>query len=279
MNITDLSYTAQAFDALGIALPAEFERARSVLGTAQQTAAANPAQDVLDDFLTGSSTAALVEKVRAAALDLTATQAAHQIIRDLQNPLGKHAAAAIRADADRLIAELAARFDEAASAMIAAAELFDTSATAEDVLRIGPAAAAAWAQLDGARATLDRIDTARGAMFHYGVPSDTSRRVLMYLADVRDPISLATAQDAFETSSHLAGPGGRWHALAATGLRLHLNTAAEVAALEDALRTDQERQAAEQQAARTRMSAEQQADAEHELRMRTKVMARGRRSR
>jgi hypothetical protein len=233
--LVDLTYTASAFEALDVELPAEFRRAHAALATAGAVATSNPAETVLEDFRAGMTPEELAERVQAAALALTAQQNAHQIIRDLQSPLAKHARAAVRENGDALIRAMRKKFDHAAKAMNAAAGLFPAQSSAEDVLRLGSAAAAAWGQLAEASRVLNLVHAARMAMAGYGTYSDPEHRVLMYVADVRDPQSLAVAADAFDRDGHRAGPGGRWHALAAAGFKLRLNTAAEMAALEQAL--------------------------------------------
>ncbi len=91
------------------------------------------------------------ELLRSAALAAAAQDKAHALLRDLQIPLVRRFAQAVRGDADRLITDLRKVFTPAAKVVQRAGALFPVGATGEQVLAAGTQAAATWRELEQAR--------------------------------------------------------------------------------------------------------------------------------
>ena len=102
------------------------------------------------------------------------------------------------------------------------------------------------------------------ANFGYGV---SPHRPAYFVADISTQDEMIAAVAAY---GHSSGRGGRFHALSVAGHRLHLNDAAEVAAIDAAVQADVSAITAGR-ARGPRMSAEQQRSAERELRIRASV--------
>ncbi len=210
-----------------------------LLSVGVDTALANPVDSLAADFANGSLTLEdFPARLRAAALELAAKGSARAVLRDLHNPLTRHAARAVRDDGDRLITELRRPFDQAKTSMTTAGSLFDENTRPEQVLALGPEAAAAWQQMTADADILDLVRAARMDMSRWGYGT-APQRTLLFTSGIDTTDQLAVAEQAFSRS---AGPGRHWHALA-VGFHLHLGTAEEVIATQARLRTDAEQQA------------------------------------
>ncbi len=239
-DLVELHQFARNLERLGVEPPAEFTRARSLLSIGLDTALANPVDALLADFANGSLTEQeFPARLRAAALEVAAKDAAYAVLRDLTPPLVRHAARAVRDDGDRLIHELRVPFDQASKSMITAGALFDEETSPEQVLALGGDAPAVWQRMAADADVLDLVRAARLDMSRWGFGS-APQHTLMFTADINSADQLAVAEMAFNRS---AGPGRHWHALAAAGFRLHLGTAEEVAAAQAHLREEAEQQA------------------------------------
>ncbi len=124
-DLVELHQFARSLERLGVEPPAEFTRARALLalglGLGLNTAVASPVDPLLADFQSGALTAdAFPDRLRAAALEVAAKDAAYAVLRDLTPPLVRHAARAVRDDGDRLITELRRPFDRAKASMTTA---------------------------------------------------------------------------------------------------------------------------------------------------------------
>ncbi len=236
----ELHAFARNLERLGIDPPAEFVRARTLLTLGVDTALANPVDALLADFQTGSLTERkFPDRLRAAALEVAAKDAAYAVLRDLTPPLVRHAARAVRDDGDRLITELRRPFDQAKASMTTAGALFDERTSPERVLALGGEAAAAWQQMAADADTLDAVRAARMDLARWGYGT-APQRTLMFTSGIDTADQLAVAEQAFSRS---AGPGRHWHALTAAGFALHLATAEEVVATQARLRAEAEQQA------------------------------------
>lgn len=239
----DLSLFARTLNGLGITPPQDFTAALDLLSAGMEAATASAEQALLAKFDAGTLTPKNIgAEVRSAALDIACRQYARELVRGIEPAACKAAAAAVRADGDRLIHDLRVIFDRAAEAMAVAAELFDPTAPAEAVLGLGPAAAQAWNALAENAATLDAVNAARVPMaldFGYG---RAAHRSAWFITGITTPAQLAAAEAGYAATG--TGLGGRWHALAAAGVELHLNTAEQTAAVEAAVAADTARAAA-----------------------------------
>ncbi len=239
-DLVELHAFARTLERLGVEPPAGFAHARSLLTLGVDTAQANPVDALLADFQTGALTQRkFPDRLRAAALEVAAKDAAYAVLRDLTPPLVRHAARAVRDDGDRLIAELRRRFDQAKASMITAGRLFGENTGPEQVLALGGEAAAAWQQMSTDADTLDAVLAARMDLARWGYGT-APQRSLMFVSGIGTAAALAAAEQAF---SRPAGPGRHWHALTAAGFGLHLATAEEVVATQARLRDGAEQQA------------------------------------
>ncbi len=231
-DLVELNLFAQTLERLGVEPPAEFTRARSLLSVGVDTALANPVDSLAADFASGALTLEdFPARLRAAALELSAKASAHTVLRDLHNPLTRHATRAVRDDGDRLVHDLRVPFDAASKSMTTAGRLFDENATAEQVLALGAKAAAAWRRMAEDAVFLDLVLSARVTMGSWGYAPAPQHALLFTRVTSAD--ALRTAEQAF---SRETGPGRRWHALTAAGFALHLTTAAEIEQTQAALR-------------------------------------------
>ncbi|MDP9428470.1 MAG: hypothetical protein M3Q47_06135 [Actinomycetota bacterium] len=236
----ELHAFAGNLERLGVDPPAQFTRARSLLRIGLDTAYANPVDPLLADFASGSLTERkFPDRLRAAALELAAKDAAYGILRDRTGPLTRHAVQAVRDDGNRLVAELRRPFNQAAVTMTSAGGLFTENARPEEILALGGEAPAVWQQMSVAADTLDLVLAVRSDLARWGHGS-TAHRVVMFVSNISTSDQLAAAQQAFDRT---AGPGRRWHALTAAGFTLHLGTADEIAATQARLRGEAEQQA------------------------------------
>ncbi len=239
-DLVELHQFARSLERLGVEPPTEFTRTRTLLSLGLDTAVASPVDALLADFQSGSLTERkFPDRLRAAALELAAKDAAYNVLRDLTGPLVRHAARAVRDDGDRLIAELRRPFDQAKASMTTAGALFDERTSPERVLALGGEAAAAWQQMAADADTLDAVRAARMDLARWGYGT-APQRTLMFTSGIDTADQLAVAEQAFSRS---AGPGRHWHALTAAGFALHLATAEEVVATQARLRAEAEQQA------------------------------------
>ena len=267
MPYLDLVNFSRTFAALDIELPTEFDRAVAVLAAGMTAASANPSYELLSKFDTGELTPETVgPEVLRAAVALNAKQSAHGIMRDIENPLCKHARNAIRGNGDELVDQLRPVFDSAAVEVATAAEMFTPTATAADILRSGPGAAVAWNSLADAAARLAKVHDARLMMANFGYGA-SPHRPAYFVEGIGTQDQMIAAVAAY---GHSSGRGGRFHALVVAGVTLRLNDAHEVAAIDAAVQSDVSAITAGRQAG-PRMSPEAQAGAEKELRIRGTV--------
>lgn len=264
MTYPDLVNVARTFTALDIELPEEFNRAVAVLAAGMTAASANPSYDLLSQFDAGTLTPESVgPEVLKAAVALIAKQAAHGIMRDIENPLCKHARKAIRAGGDELIGQLRTPFNSAAEGMMAAAAMFAPDATGEDVLSQGAEASEAWRSLTAHAHTLELVNSVRVQLmlFGYGV---SEHRAALFCSGVDNEQAMAAANQAYLWPT--GGRGGRFFDVAALGFELHLNLASETAAIDSAVRANVTARAADR-ARGPRMTEDEQRGAEKELRI------------
>ena len=267
MAYSDVLFFSRTATALGLDLPAEFVRARDLLQAGMNTAASQPTNELLAAFETGDLTTDTIgTELRRTAVDLAAQKLAHEVMRSIELPISRAATKAVRDHGDALIEQMRPVFDSAAAEVAAAASLFSATASAADVLRAGPEAASAWNSLADAAARLERVHDVRVTMANFGYGA-SPHRPAYFVAGISTQDEMIQATAAYSNSS---GRGGRFHALAAAGCKLRLNTAGEVAAINEAIQSDVSAITAGRQAG-PRMTPEQQAGAERELRIRASV--------
>lgn len=207
-------------------LAAVCETARVIQSARTESIADQLRADLDDGTITPTN---VLQKLEDAALRRSITAGARELARELEHPSDRIARRELNAHGDDLVTQLRTPWDTAAAVVTRAASLFPAGASAEDVLTRGPDAQSAWVELDEARATLDRVGNARYSLAILGRYGPKAPRVLMYLTDVSNGATLADATRLWDTSDQRR-PGGRWHALAAAGHRLHLATAVEMEA-------------------------------------------------
>ncbi|CAN5322016.1 hypothetical protein BH11ACT1_BH11ACT1_18080 [soil metagenome] len=123
---------------------------------------------------------------------------------------------AIRSNADQLITALRKPFDEAATIVHTAGRHFPPGASHAAILAAGPEAASAWHQLGAA---ITQLDTIRSLRMQIGdVAGHGEQTVEWYIESATDAKALEAAQRAY------TGVGNAFHALAAAGFTLRLNT-------------------------------------------------------
>lgn len=230
--MSDLLSTADLLDRLtayGVQPPKKALLAVQMHHAALGAAAAHPSDDLRARLAAGTLTLENVgQAVFDAATALTAREKAHEIVRDLEHPLLKTCAEAIRADGDRLVKEMSKAFAKAAKVLQRAGELFPADATAEQVLAGSNEAADAWRELAAARRTLDDLRGMRMRLANGYSVDPVNPTVVMFTSGISDRAALEHAEELFRGSDHL--PGGRWHALTAAGFTLHLAGPVEAAA-------------------------------------------------
>ena len=207
------------------------DRVLDIRDAALTAANASPADDLAAGLTDGTLTPDTVgDRLLAAAVAATAQEKAHTLLRDLQVPLVPRFAQAVRADADRLLADLRKVFTPAAKTMQKAGALFPVGATGEQVLTAGANAATAWRGLEQARRTLDTVHGVRVTLARdYGI-GQVQPEVLMYVRDLSSEHDVARATEAWDRHDVGTGIGGRWHALTAAGFALSLATQAQIIA-------------------------------------------------
>jgi hypothetical protein len=218
--------------AWGVELPAPARTAVAVFAALTEEVLGKPPtvplRHTIEDGTLDPAEAA--ERVRQAALDLAVHERAVQVARDLQYPLQKAFSRGLQTDVDAMFAALAIPFTEAAEVMHTAASL-PLDLTAEQALS-DETLADTWRELGRARGILDALRGLRRHLHHsYGMGPRTGTHVVWFLADVADDDALEHAQAVYRERD--SGRGGAWHALAAAGYRLHLNTPAQAQALLD----------------------------------------------
>ncbi len=251
----DLTMTmlfARDLTGLGVELPAGAQLALDVHDTALAAATAHPGADLEAALNNGTMTPDNVgELLLSAAVAATARDKAHALLRDLQMPLVRRFARAVRGDADRLITDLRKVFTPAAKVVQRAGSLFPVGATGEQVLAAGDQAAATWRELEQARRTLDTCHAVRVTMARdYGI-GPASSDVLMFVRGLGSEQELARAAQAWDTS------GARWHALTAAGFELSLPDPEQIAATRAAIEQTAQAAADRQRAEHARQVAEQ----------------------
>ncbi len=240
----EMPMLAQQFEAAEASLP---DRARVVIATfqaANAAAAERPADDLRAALVSGDLTPKnAAQQVHKAATALAAQQHATGIVRDLANPAMALFRRAVAADADRIIADLQPRWNQAASAVHAAAQHFTADTDPAHVLSAGPQAAEAWTHLDAALNTLDRIRGARVALATCGYGTH-QQDASWFIASAPDAEALARANAALDA----AGNGLR--NLVEAGFRLRLNTADQAQAVASGAKTVTEQREAQEHAER-----------------------------
>lgn len=233
---------ARIFTAAGITLPKAAQEAIDLIHALREAARRDVAAEARAKVSEGKITAAnAAQTLDDLALAYLRHERADRARIELEQPAAARFNAAIREHAEQLIEQMAKEWDKAAAVVHEAARLFPPDADPGAILAAGPEAAAAHGQMDAALSALARLRSARVEIADY--TADAEQHVSWFIAGARDAEQLAEAQQTF------IGTGNVWHKLAAAGLTLRLNTAAEASRVRAGARlvTDQ-RNAAELEA-------------------------------
>lgn len=169
----------------------------------------------------------IAERLTAAALERSAHDGALALAGDLHPRLLRAAIGAVHRDVDNIIGQLRRPFDAAAATVHDALSFIKPTDTADDVLRRGSAAQAAYLELIDAVPVLEKIRGLRISLSRpVSGPGDDGRVLAMFARDLAADLTGAAAAWSGRPGATLH-IGGRWLAVAATGVRLHLNTEAE----------------------------------------------------
>jgi hypothetical protein len=221
---TTLNAVTAPLRQLGIALPDEATRLLDVLKAAQVP---DPTDALLAD-LTTLDPDNVAERLRQAALDHAARQAAPALLQRLTHRIGTGIAAALRTDGDRIVTELRDRLEQALPAVTEAAHHFAPTDKPATILDRGQDAADAYLKLRDALPTLEAVHAAR---FHLARTCAYGRADVPAAMFVTPPADLAGLRNAGRAYADTHGTGGRWLALVRDGHTVTLNTAAETDAL------------------------------------------------
>lgn len=228
----------------GAELPAAFDVAAAQLAAIDAHFA--PGRGIGTDLLALSPDEA-VARVRGCGHDEASRLQVARVAVGYSDRLAVELAAALAADADRIIGALRPAFAVAAAGMAAAAAAgLRPGCTAADAIELGDAAVAAFRDLAEHRRTLDTLGNLRVelsslchvppydkdlAALHADQVGPRQPVVAAFLADsVPDLGSLYGVQDVYDGNSRRGNGrdvGDRWMALACAGRRLRLNTGAE----------------------------------------------------
>lgn len=228
--MTSLTTIASALAALDVELPAASREVVELEAAFADALRVDAAELDLRAAIEEATAADAEEIVANAKRALADADAAPKVRSMIDFPLRARARAALAADGDAIVLALRPAWDAAASIVDASRAMFGENPDAAAIGRAGPAAGAAWGERMAAIDTLTTIRNVRVqlASAGYGPPRQAAE---WYVADVDE---LDAARRAFEA------PGNGLHNLADAGLKLRLNTLAEVAALgrNRALRVD-----------------------------------------
>lgn len=204
-----------------LSVPASAQRWLDVAATLEQERDAEAERTALNahhfiENITTDNAAAMLDEFTAAKLE---AETRELLARQLIESANAKAEACIRAEADALIGMARKGFDKAVRQLTTDAGMYDPADSTEAVLRRGPDVAAAWGRVQDVSATLDQHLALWSAL--YGSRQTVDAVVKSYDEDHWRRVDA----DALFTGAN------RWHALAAAGYPLQLNTAAETAAL------------------------------------------------
>ncbi len=237
-----LGMLAQSLATFDVALPERAATALAVWQAAQSAAAQAPSDEIRAAMLNGELTPDNVgERIRAAALELTAQEKARTLAGELSYPVRRVAGEALGDGHEQILADLRSRWDAAAKAITDATRHITPTTTATEALEAGVDASDAWRSLNGHASVLSAIATIRMTLATTWRCGDATLPVVAYF--VRMPkntpphqryaigATVLTTDDPLAVASALydedSGPGGRWLRLASASYPLRLNTNAE----------------------------------------------------
>lgn len=224
---------ADELAALDVPVPPDLADAAALDRAVRAAAAARPVAQLEADLAAGRIPAAeAADRITATATAVLAAERAGIIARDLAPVVARRARAAFAASGDAIVEALQTAFDRAVAAVIEAAAILGPSPDERRVLDLGPTALDAWHARQAAAEHLRKLHRTRQRLADagYGTTSDGLVDALAYLG----PATPADAIDAARRAYRAPGLGVL--NLAERGFALHLNTAAEAAALADAER-------------------------------------------
>jgi hypothetical protein len=176
------------------------------------------------------------QELERLALAQVASQAARELVAELDYPLGRRFALAVADAADDITAHLAGHFAKHGQRLADAAAVLPADVEAEQVLGMGPSAQAAWHDLASARAALDSIAHVHIDLVRDYLGAIDSPGVTAYVAG---PLSVADLQRARSLWRGIGdggvrlpeARGGVWEHLTRAGYRLTINSVDEADAL------------------------------------------------
>lgn len=221
----DLNLTIRYLDdlaGLGVTIPKRCLDARGIYEAALAAASSHPSDSLRLALDAGALTPENVgDRVREAAISLTAKQNAHQIVRDLQNTLNKAIREALCEHATQIHGELDAVFKPAADGVARAAQHFGPDTTADEVLAMPTAAAAQWRTLASHMHTLDVVSAGYRSFLVDVMRTPPENKAALFITD----------GSKLDLAAELYRVRGSWHAMAAAGISLRLNTPEQAAAV------------------------------------------------
>jgi hypothetical protein len=248
--------TARKLADLGVDVPDRLAALVATRDAVNRAATDNPVAALEADLTAGKITAKNAAKaVNDAATALVVREKARDVARDLEQTFDRLTRQALRDHGDQIIRSLRPTFDEAVVAVRAATDVLGPDPDERTVANLGPAAAQAWQQRRDALTTLAAIRRVRQDLADAGyLPAAVNGRVdaAGYLTD---PADLDPAVDVWARRSEGVAN------LAAAGLALRLNTAAE----HDAILNADEHARREREARRLAALAAQRADRKAQL--------------
>jgi hypothetical protein len=224
MSMVNLQIIAGDFEALGLDLPTDVAEVFDVWAALREPIDASPGVGLRAELAAGTLTVAnAAERIRQDALTLSLRTGMQSLLVDLERPATIRAMAAFAADADRVVAELAPRFTEAAATVLEGLAHFTPAEYGDPgrLLLTRPGAAAHYHPTTQAGGVLDLIAGVVNAIRPLASPVSG----YVTLTDEAGAETLSAAQSAYAAGSPL-----RWVSLFATaGLTPSLNTQAEAA--------------------------------------------------
>lgn len=276
--LTDPTELVDQIEACGVTPPSEMvaiaddytivQRLGSV-GATVPAAWGGPAAAVRSAFTTNVEQQRLKgdteEEMRDAALRAAVQEQLTEIYRDLGPRLSRGAAALARRHGDDLIVQAQEGFDKAAHEVAEVVAVLGLDPDPKDVLdakgKEGKAMKDAWNRRVSVLTTLDAAASIRQvlAIQKYGVAQEGSRPQVEWFLDPDEEWSIAKMTVAYQAFTSTRGLSDQLAAVIDAGYKLHLNTAAESAAVVEEANAnpvvvDPEQQAEEQARAQEKIN-------------------------
>lgn len=221
----------------GITVPTAAQHALDAITAVRAAARRDPADDARAALDTTDLTPANVEQIfRNLTLNYARADHRDRAQAAIESPLAARFNAAIRDAADKLHTAARKAWKEPAGRVQQAGAMFGPNAGADDILRMGDQAAAAWRSL---QTDLDQLDVLRTVIVMLGELTGRGEQHVSWFTT-----GITTREDLEAANLLFTGPGRVFHALAAGGFTLDLPTATEADGMVTTAATTSDRNAA-----------------------------------